>query len=563
MDAWSPGSIRADLDRLAALGGDSVALASVVEPECDRIEARLREDEATGGIDGTAVAWVRELASIRGRLGSELPTGRSGSDPDGIPEIFRSVVGHPAQAVLGDMIDVEGRPVTWASARGKVVVLTAWGLWCGPCRSHEQDLRDVLRRVGSPTDVILRIVHVHRGRERDDPVALDWLRAVGLPPFTRIPADDFDTPTLSQTSATAIPHTIIVGRDGTIESVGVRGRALEVPIRRALARRGVAKPVAREVAAVVSELQMAYGAGEGLQPFFDGLGMRFVLIPHGMFVQRGQPVRLSKPFYLQTTEVTNEQFRRFRPEHRSGTVEGVSLDGDLLPVTNVRRDDARAYAAWLTGKMDGRATLMLPTQAQWEFAAKAATTTRFPWGDTLDPARPRANLRDAAFRRAFGSNDQTRRRTTPAASDAPVDDGFAAVAPVATFSPNPWGLFDMIGNVGEWTEDEPPDEETGSPAPPVVVDPRGPVNDQQVRCPGRELEGRSGGCLGGVRGGGLPSRETRYSGGIPARPRGRAACQGSLTIRWGAADPDLGLTGPPVGRLHSHVGSTSDIDDSD
>jgi formylglycine-generating enzyme required for sulfatase activity len=480
VDDWAPATLVSELERLVARGVDPDVLATVVEPACDRLVARLEAEESTTGVDRLAVAWLRELASLRGRFSGEWPTGRASSMFDVPPEDLRMGVGHPAVRVLGDLKDSKGNPFSWARMEGRVVVLTAWGLWCRPCCSHEQDLRDVLARVGAPGEVVLGVAHVQRGRERedseaDDSEALGWLDAVGLPAFTRLPID-WSSPLLGRTSARSIPHTIVVGRDGVIESVGVRGRALEVAIRRALARRSAARAVARELSARTSEFQDEFAKANRLEPVVQLYGMRFVLIPPGTFLYQGVPVRISRPFYLQTTEVTNQQFRRFRPTHRSGSVGGVSLDADLLPVTNVTPDDAREFASWLTPSLEGKGRFALPTQAQWEYAAKAASTTRFPWGAAWDRGRVRANVRDPAFQRVFGRDE--REGVTPSSGDpdAPVDDGFAVAAPVASFSPNDWGLFDVIGNVAEWTEDLPYYDAPGVKRPLSASDPEGSVN---------------------------------------------------------------------------------------
>lgn len=101
----------------------------------------------------------------------------------------------------------------------------------------------------------------------------------------------------------------------------------------------------------------------------------------------------------------------------------------------------------------------LPTEAEWEYAARAGTDTRFFWGDDPADAGRFANLPDRSAQKAF-----------PGWLVFPTDDGFARIAPVAALEPNPWGLHDMIGNVSEWTFDYyggyPVHEET-NPAGPV------------------------------------------------------------------------------------------------
>ena len=112
------------------------------------------------------------------------------------------------------------------------------------------------------------------------------------------------------------------------------------------------------------------------------------------------------------------------------------------PVINVSWDDAKAYAAWLSTKT-GK-TYRLPSEAEREYFARAGTTTPFWWGSSITPVE--ANY-DGNQTYNGGSKGAYRQRTVPV-------DSFAA---------NPWGLFNVHGNVWEWTEDCWSDENTGNP----------------------------------------------------------------------------------------------------
>lgn len=137
------------------------------------------------------------------------------------------------------------------------------------------------------------------------------------------------------------------------------------------------------------------------------------------------PPRIARPFALTRTEITFDQWR-------ACVADGVCRGGQddhgwgrgRRPVINVSWGDAAAYAGWL-GERLGR-TCRLPTETEWEHAARAGTATAFWWGD--QPGRGRANCRDCLG------------ETPP-----------YGTRPVASFAANPWGLYDMNGNVWEWT----------------------------------------------------------------------------------------------------------------
>jgi formylglycine-generating enzyme required for sulfatase activity len=123
-------------------------------------------------------------------------------------------------------------------------------------------------------------------------------------------------------------------------------------------------------------------------------------------------------------EVTNGQYRRFRAGHDSGEYKGRSLNGNDQPVVRVSWEEATAYAEWLSRKMGQR--YRLPTEAEWEYAARAGTQTAYWWGDEIGDNR--ANW--------SGCGSQWDSRET---------------APVGSFEANPWELHDTAGNVSKWT----------------------------------------------------------------------------------------------------------------
>ena len=163
----------------------------------------------------------------------------------------------------------------------------------------------------------------------------------------------------------------------------------------------------------------------------NSIGMKFNLIQPGEFMM-GSPegeedrnsdeqhhrVRITRAFYLGVHEVTQEQFEKVMGKNPS-----LYKKGQTLPVEQVSWEDATAFCAKLSA-MDPRFEYRLPTEAEWEYACRAGTTTRYSCGDDLDPE-------NAWFINNSGLNTH----------------------PVGQTLPNAWGLYDMCGNVAEWCQD--------------------------------------------------------------------------------------------------------------
>jgi len=213
----------------------------------------------------------------------------------------------------------------------------------------------------------------------------------------------------------------------------------------------------------------------------NSVGMKLALINPGEFLM-GSPdtdkgaeddekpqhrVRITRPFYLGVHEVTRGQFRRFVDD--SGYQTEAEKDGkggwgwnedaekleqnprytwlnpgfeqtDLHPVVNVSWNDAVAFAEWL-GKKEGK-TYRLPTEAEWEYACRAGTTTRYFPGDDAEGLAEVGNVADGTSREKY-----------PGWNAIAARDGFVYTAPVGRYRPNAWGLHDMHGNVWEWCWD--------------------------------------------------------------------------------------------------------------
>lgn len=116
---------------------------------------------------------------------------------------------------------------------------------------------------------------------------------------------------------------------------------------------------------------------------------------------------------------------------------------DTHPVVCVSWEDAQAYTQWLS-QLTGKRYRLL-SEAEWEYAARAGTTTARYWGDDISRICDYANGADSA---ATAQLAAARRW-----GSAPCDDRHAHTAPVGSYRANTFGLHDMLGNVGEWTQD--------------------------------------------------------------------------------------------------------------
>lgn len=236
-------------------------------------------------------------------------------------------------------------------------------------------------------------------------------------------------------------------------------------------------------------LAVHYGLYAPGQVFTDALGTggrgpQMAVVPHGAFTMGARedepdasdherpahPIRFERGFGMSIREVTVGQFRRFISatghrtragrrgfsmvyDERSGNFtrrSGVDWHSDYLgrpaddglPVVHVSARDAQAYVEWLAAQTGRR--YRLPSEAEFEYALRAGSTGRYPWGDGAPPA---------GIANTTGALDRSPSGRDWANAFGDYGDGHWGPAPVGSLAPNPWGLHDLSGNVSEWVAD--------------------------------------------------------------------------------------------------------------
>ena len=215
----------------------------------------------------------------------------------------------------------------------------------------------------------------------------------------------------------------------------------------------------------------------------DSIGMEFKLIPAGTFIMgegyQAHEVTLTKPFKMGVHEVTQDQYEQVMGVNPS------KFKGANTPVETLSWDDAVEFCRRLTDLPAEKAAgnvYRLPAEAEWEYACRAGTTTRYSFGDDDHDSE----LGDYAWFR--GNSD-------------------SETHPVGSKQPNAWGLYDMHGNVWEWCQDMYVDYPGGS-----VLEARGATSGSDRVIRGGSWGGTAEICRSASRGGDWPSLRTSFHG---------------------------------------------------
>lgn len=208
----------------------------------------------------------------------------------------------------------------------------------------------------------------------------------------------------------------------------------------------------------------------------NGQTLTFVRIPAGGFAmgsatgardQRPMSVvKIAKPYWVCTTEISLAQYQAFNPDHRNGFYDqhykdqvrpGYDMDQPDLPVIRVSWNQSMEFCRWLSAKSG--MNVSLPTEAQWEFACRAGSGQAMAFGDASADFSKFANLADVQLEKMAVSGvdpqpiHQPNKYWDYLPKIAAVDDGSMLLAPVTRYAANVWGAKNMHGNVAEWCLD--------------------------------------------------------------------------------------------------------------
>ena len=209
----------------------------------------------------------------------------------------------------------------------------------------------------------------------------------------------------------------------------------------------------------------------------EGVKIEFVRIPAGEFVmgnnERGRgaapatKVKIESPFWMSTTEITNLQYGVFDPKHDSRFTAqlwkdhvgpGYAANRPAQPVIRISWNEAMEFCRVMSERTGVKLTL--PSEAQWEWACRAGSDADFWYGELGSDFSKQENLADQSLRKMAVSGvdpqpvregDWVYKYYTYMPREDSVNDGVMTISDVAHYAPNAWGLYDMHGNVAEFT----------------------------------------------------------------------------------------------------------------
>ncbi len=200
-------------------------------------------------------------------------------------------------------------------------------------------------------------------------------------------------------------------------------------------------------------------------PLGRNLQLQLARVPAGRITAGHRTICVDSAFWMAATEITNAQYRLFEKDHdsryfgkrhaRSDDM-GLTLDGDNQPVVRISWRQAAAFCEWLS-RETGMA-FYLPDPQQWEFACRAGSADDMHYGGSDENFTAWANMGDKNFSRGKMRNGlqitggvEHLDLEGAALCDTLYDDGMVVTAPVGSYRPNGYGLYDMHGNAAEWT----------------------------------------------------------------------------------------------------------------
>ena len=196
-----------------------------------------------------------------------------------------------------------------------------------------------------------------------------------------------------------------------------------------------------------------------------------------------RPVKLTRWFYMSREEVSNKEFRAFKPMHTSGAQKYRELSFDSSPAVMMTWNDAAAYCNWLSQRegltpayeRDGKSWVLaepvgegyrLATEAEWAWVARfdaGQGERKYPWGRGMPPPDNSGNYADLAAEDVASSTING------------YNDGFPVTSPGGAFPANPNGIYDLGGNVAEWVNDR---YSVARSSAETLIDPTGPAEGQ-------------------------------------------------------------------------------------